>query len=50
MAYTCASCDAEFSSAASVSQHVGLHHNRCAVCDDEFGSADDLRTHIHAEH
>lgn len=50
MAYTCASCDAEFRSAAGVTQHVALHHTTCAECDESFDDADALRSHIHDEH
>jgi len=50
MSYACTTCDAEFSSAASVGQHVALHHSTCAVCDESFDTADDLRDHTHATH
>ena len=50
MAYACTSCEATFQSAAGVTQHVALHHNRCAECDAEFESADSLRSHIHEQH
>jgi len=50
MSYACTTCDAEFSSAASVSQHVALHHNTCAVCDESFEETDSLRDHIHSTH
>ena len=50
MSYACTTCDAEFSSAASVSQHVALHHNTCAVCDESFAETDSLRDHIHSTH
>lgn len=50
MSYTCSSCDAEFGSAAAISQHVGLHHNTCAECDERFDDVDGLRDHIHETH
>ena len=50
MAYTCASCDAEFQSAAGVTQHVALHHATCAECDESFEDAAGLREHVHAAH
>ncbi|WP_164974754.1 C2H2-type zinc finger protein [Halegenticoccus tardaugens] len=50
MAYTCSTCDAEFRSAAGVTQHVALHHNTCAECDEAFDDADGLREHIHENH
>jgi DNA-directed RNA polymerase subunit RPC12/RpoP len=50
MAYACSSCDAEFGSAAAISQHVGLHHNTCAECDEQFDDVDGLRDHIHETH
>ncbi|MCL9814147.1 C2H2-type zinc finger protein [Natranaeroarchaeum aerophilus] len=50
MAYTCSSCDSEFSSAAGVTQHVALHHNTCAECDTTFDETDALREHIHENH
>jgi|GEM_PF-515799 len=50
MSYACTTCDAEFSSAASVSQHVALHHSTCAVCDESFETADELVDHTHAAH
>ena len=50
MSYACTTCDAEFSSAASVSQHVALHHNTCAVCNDSFEDVDGLRDHTHSTH
>jgi len=50
MSYACTTCDAEFSSAASVSQHVALHHNTCAVCNDSFEDVDGLRDHTHSAH
>ncbi|WP_308220126.1 C2H2-type zinc finger protein [Halorientalis marina] len=50
MAYACSTCDAEFQSAAGVTQHVALHHNTCAECNEEFDEADQLREHIHESH
>jgi len=50
MSYTCSSCDAQFQSAAAVTQHVGLHHNTCAECDEHFDDTDTLRNHIHENH
>ncbi len=50
MSYNCTSCDASFTSAAGVTQHVALHHNTCAVCDESFDATDDLRSHIHQNH
>ena len=50
MAYACANCDAEFKSAAGVTQHVALHHNTCATCDESFDTVDALREHIHDSH
>jgi len=50
MAYTCSSCDAQFKSAAGVTQHVALHHNTCAECDERFDDTDSLRNHIHENH
>ena len=50
MSYSCTHCDAQFQSAASVSQHVGLHHDTCAACDEQFGDTDSLRDHIHQSH
>ena len=50
MSYACTSCDAQFQSAAGVTQHVALHHNRCAVCDTAFEETDSLRTHVHESH
>ncbi len=50
MAYACATCDAEFTSAAGVTQHVALHHDTCAVCNESFDSVDDLRSHVHSAH
>ena len=50
MAYTCTTCDAEFESAAAVTQHLPLHHNTCAVCNEEFGDTDSLREHVHETH
>lgn len=50
MAYTCTSCDSEFSSAAGVTQHVALHHDTCAVCNEAFEDTDLLREHVHSEH
>ncbi len=50
MAYACTNCDAEFVSAAGMTQHVALHHNTCAVCNDGFDDVDALREHVHAEH
>jgi len=50
MSYACTNCDAQFQSAAGVTQHVALHHDRCAVCDDEFEGTDSLREHVHESH
>jgi len=50
MSYACTTCDTEFSSAASVSQHVALHHSTCAVCDESFDTTEELRDHTHATH
>ena len=50
MSYTCSSCDAQFQSAAGVTQHVALHHNTCAECDEKFEETDALRDHIHETH
>ena len=50
MAYSCTHCDAQFQSAAGVTQHVGLHHNTCAACDEQFDNTDSLRDHIHQSH
>ena len=50
MSYTCSTCDAQFQSAAGVTQHVALHHNTCAECNDQFDDADSLRNHIHENH
>jgi DNA-directed RNA polymerase subunit RPC12/RpoP len=50
MAYTCSSCDAQFKSAAGVTQHVALHHDTCAECDEQFDDTDQLRDHIHESH
>lgn len=50
MAYTCSTCDSEFNSAASVTQHVALHHNTCAQCDAQFDETEELRDHIHEAH
>lgn len=50
MAYTCTSCDAEFESAAAVTQHLPLHHDTCAVCNEAFDDAESLREHVHKAH
>lgn len=50
MAYTCTDCDAEFESAAAVTQHLPLHHKTCAVCNEAFDDEDSLREHVHAAH
>jgi DNA-directed RNA polymerase subunit RPC12/RpoP len=50
MSYACTNCDAEFESAAGVTQHVALHHNRCGVCNEGFDDEGGLRDHVHAEH
>lgn len=50
MAYTCSACDAEFESAAAVTQHMPLHHDTCAVCNQGFDDTDSLRDHIHQTH
>jgi DNA-directed RNA polymerase subunit RPC12/RpoP len=50
MSYTCSSCDAQFQSAAGMTQYVALHHNTCAECDEQFNDADSLRNHIHENH
>jgi DNA-directed RNA polymerase subunit RPC12/RpoP len=50
MSYTCSSCDAQFQSAAGVTQHVALHHDTCAECDETFDDTDSLRNHIHENH
>ncbi len=50
MAYACSSCDAEFQSAAGVTQHVALHHTTCAECNEQFDEVDELRDHIHQNH
>ncbi|MCL9816757.1 C2H2-type zinc finger protein [Natronocalculus amylovorans] len=50
MAYACSTCDAEFRSAAGVTQHVALHHNTCAECNEAFDDLDGLRDHIHESH
>jgi DNA-directed RNA polymerase subunit RPC12/RpoP len=50
MSYTCSSCDAQFQSAAGVTQHVALHHNTCAECDEQFEETDALRDHVHENH
>jgi DNA-directed RNA polymerase subunit RPC12/RpoP len=50
MSYTCSRCDAQFKSAAGVTQHVALHHDTCAECDEEFETTDALRSHIHESH
>jgi DNA-directed RNA polymerase subunit RPC12/RpoP len=50
MPYSCSSCDAQFQSAAGVTQHVALHHNTCAECDTRFDDTDSLRDHIHENH
>jgi hypothetical protein len=48
--HSCSDCDAEFSSAAGISQHVALHHRVCAACDQSFDAFDTLREHIHTAH
>ncbi|ERH03712.1 MAG: Zinc finger, C2H2 type [Halorubrum sp. J07HR59] len=48
--HSCSDCDAEFSSAAGISQHVALHHRVCAACDQSFDAFDTLREHIHSAH
>jgi len=50
MAYTCTTCDAEFESAAAVTQHLPLHHDTCAVCNEAFDDSDSLREHVHEAH
>jgi DNA-directed RNA polymerase subunit RPC12/RpoP len=50
MSYACTNCDANFESAAGVTQHVALHHNKCGVCDEGFDDEEGLREHVHAEH
>ena len=50
MSYTCSNCDAQFQSAAGVTQHVALHHNTCAECNEEFDDSASLRNHIHENH
>jgi len=50
MAYACSTCDAEFQSAAGVTQHVALHHDTCAECNEEFDETEQLREHIHESH
>lgn len=50
MGYACSTCDAEFRSAAGVTQHVALHHDICAECDEAFDGTDQLREHIHESH
>ncbi len=50
MAYTCTTCDAEFESAAAVTQHLPLHHDTCAVCNEAFDDSDSLREHVHKAH
>ncbi len=48
--HSCSDCDAEFNSAAGISQHVALHHRICAACDESFDGLDNLREHIHSTH
>lgn len=50
MSHTCTTCDAEFRTAAAVTQHLPLHHNTCGVCEEEFGDLDTLRDHVHSSH
>lgn len=50
MAYTRSTCDAQFKSAAGMTQHVALHHDTCAECDEQFDDTDSLREHIHETH
>ena len=50
MAYTCTTCDAEFESAAAVTQHLPLHHDTCAVCNEAFDDSESLRDHVHEAH
>jgi DNA-directed RNA polymerase subunit RPC12/RpoP len=50
MAFACSTCDAEFQSAAGVTQHVALHHDTCAECNEEFETTDELREHVHEAH
>lgn len=50
MTHTCTRCDAEFESAAAVTQHMPLHHDTCGVCNEEFDSQDTLREHVHTAH
>lgn len=50
MSYSCSSCDADFESAASVTQHVALHHSTCANCNESFDDIDSLRDHVHTAH
>ena len=50
MAFPCSTCDAQFQSAAGVTQHVALQHNTCAECNEAFDETDALRNHIHENH
>jgi len=50
MAFPCSTCDAQFQSAAGVTQHVALHHDTCAECNEAFDETDALRNHIHENH
>jgi len=49
MSYTCSSCDAQFKSAAGVTQYVALHHNACTECNKQFDDTDSLRNYIPRE-
>lgn len=50
MSFACTTCDAEFESAAAVTQHMPLHHDVCAVCNETFDDSASLRDHVHQAH
>jgi len=50
MVHACSNCDAEFESAAGLTQHLPLHHTTCGVCSEEFDDTDSLRDHVHESH
>lgn len=50
MTHACDTCDAEFDTAAALTQHLPLHHDTCGVCNESFNDSDSLRDHVHAAH